>query len=71
MYPLKKKSDKLSDVEIVAIPAEFAQDIAKRIRDAAEMGDVMTLNAIAEEIKDALRFLCTAQQTDCSNGGRL
>jgi hypothetical protein len=34
-----------------AIPAEFAQDIAKRIRDGAEMGDVMTLNALAEEIK--------------------
>ena len=29
----------------------MAQDIAKRIRDAAEMGDVMTLNAVAEEIK--------------------
>jgi two-component system sensor histidine kinase/response regulator len=42
---------KLSGEEIAAIPAEFAQDIAKRIRDAAEMGDVMTLNAIAEEIK--------------------
>ena len=26
-------------------------DIAKRIRDAAEMGDVTTLNAIAAEIK--------------------
>jgi hypothetical protein len=33
------------------MPSEFAQDIAKRIRDAAEMGDVMTVNAIAEEIK--------------------
>jgi PAS domain S-box-containing protein len=43
---------KLSDEEIAAIPSEFAQDIAKRIRNAAEMGDVMTLNAIAEEIKD-------------------
>jgi HPt (histidine-containing phosphotransfer) domain-containing protein len=42
---------KLSDEEIAAIPSEFAQDIAKRIRDAAEMGDVMTLNAIATEIK--------------------
>ena len=42
---------KLSDVEITAIPAELAQDIAQRIRDAAEMGDVTTLNAIAEEIK--------------------
>jgi hypothetical protein len=29
----------------------LAQDIAKRIRDTAEMGDVTTLNAIAEEIK--------------------
>ncbi|NIP50392.1 MAG: two-component system sensor protein, partial [Aliifodinibius sp.] len=42
---------RLSDEEIAAIPSEFAHDIAKRIRDAAEMGDVMTLNAIAEEIK--------------------
>ena len=42
---------KLSDEEMAGIPAEFAKDIAKRIRDAAEMGDVMTLNAIAEEIK--------------------
>ncbi|MEJ2729027.1 MAG: response regulator [Deltaproteobacteria bacterium] len=42
---------KLSDEEIAAIPSEFAQDIARRIRDAAEMGDISTLNAIAEEIK--------------------
>jgi CheY-like chemotaxis protein len=42
---------KLSNEEIAAIPSEFVQDIAKRIRDAAEMGDVTTLNAIAEEIK--------------------
>jgi len=42
---------KLSDEEIAAIPAELAQDIAKRIRQAAEMGDIMTLNAIAAEIK--------------------
>jgi putative heme iron utilization protein len=42
---------KLSDEQIAAIPAELAQDIAKRIRDAAEMGDVTTLNAIAEKIK--------------------
>ncbi len=41
----------LSNEEIAAVPAEFAQDIAKRIRNAAEMGDVMTLIAIAEEIK--------------------
>ncbi len=43
---------KLSDEQIATIPSEFAQDIAKRIRDAAEMGDVTALNAIAEEIKD-------------------
>ena len=43
---------KLSDEEIATIPAELAHDIAKRIRDAAGMGDVTALNAIAEEIKD-------------------
>jgi HPt (histidine-containing phosphotransfer) domain-containing protein len=48
----EEKVCKLSDEEIAAIPPEFAHDIAKRIRDAAEMGDVTTLNAIAEEIKD-------------------
>jgi len=45
------KDSKLSDEELAAIPTDFAQDIAKRIRDAAELGDVMTLNAIAGEIK--------------------
>ena len=43
---------KLPDEEIAAIPAELAHDIAKRIRDAAEMGDFTTLSAIAEEIED-------------------
>jgi HPt (histidine-containing phosphotransfer) domain-containing protein len=47
----EEKVSKLSKEEIAAIPAELAHDIAKRIRDAAEMGDVTTLNAIAEEIK--------------------
>jgi HPt (histidine-containing phosphotransfer) domain-containing protein len=42
-----------SDEEIAAVPAEVARDIAKRIRDAAEIGDVATLNAIAEEIRDS------------------
>jgi len=42
---------KLSDEEIAAIPSELAKGFAKRIRDAAEMGDVTTLNAIAAEIK--------------------
>ncbi len=45
------EENKISDEEISDIPAELAQDIAKRIRDAAEMGDVTTLNAIAEEIR--------------------
>jgi hypothetical protein len=49
--PAEENVCKLSDEEIAAIPPEFAQDIAGRLRDAAEMGDVMTLNAIAEEIK--------------------
>jgi signal transduction histidine kinase/DNA-binding response OmpR family regulator/HPt (histidine-containing phosphotransfer) domain-containing protein len=42
---------KLSEEEIIDIPAELAQDIAKRIRAAVEMGDVTTLIAIAGEIK--------------------
>jgi HPt (histidine-containing phosphotransfer) domain-containing protein len=42
---------KLSDEELADISTELSQDIAKRLRDAAEMGDVTTLNAIAEEIK--------------------
>jgi HPt (histidine-containing phosphotransfer) domain-containing protein len=49
--PPEEKVGQLSDEEIAAIPSEFAQDIAKRIRVAAEMGDVTTLNAIAAEIK--------------------
>lgn len=42
----KPSAEKLAD-----IPAELSRDIAGRIRDAAEIGDVMTLNVIAEEIK--------------------
>jgi len=41
----------ISKDEISAIPAELAQDIANRIRNAVEVGDVTTLNAIAEEIE--------------------
>ncbi len=43
---------KLSAEELVDIPTELSQDIAKRIRVAAQMGDITTLNTIAEEIKD-------------------
>jgi signal transduction histidine kinase/DNA-binding response OmpR family regulator/HPt (histidine-containing phosphotransfer) domain-containing protein len=43
---------KLSADALADIPTEFAHNIAKGIRDAAEMGDVTTLNAIAAEIRD-------------------
>jgi len=42
----------LSAGGLADIPTEIVLDIARRIRDAAEMGDVSSLNAIAEEIKD-------------------
>jgi two-component system, sensor histidine kinase and response regulator len=42
---------KLSDEQITAIPTVLAQNIAKRIREAAGMGDVTTLTVIAEQIK--------------------
>ena len=48
---VEEKVGKLSNEQIAAIPSEFAQDITRRIRDAAEMGDVMTLKAIAAEIQ--------------------
>jgi CheY-like chemotaxis protein/HPt (histidine-containing phosphotransfer) domain-containing protein len=41
----------LPDDLIAAVPSELAHDIAKRIRDAAEFGDVRRLNAIAAEIE--------------------
>jgi len=47
----EEKVCKLSDNGIADIPSEFAREIAGRIRDAAEMGDITTLNAIAAEIK--------------------
>jgi len=34
------------------IPAELARDIAQRMRDAAGMGDITTLNALAAEIEE-------------------
>jgi HPt (histidine-containing phosphotransfer) domain-containing protein len=42
----------LSAEDFADIATELPDDFAERIRDAAEMGDVTTLNAIAEEIKD-------------------
>jgi hypothetical protein len=49
---LRSKTDKPSAEALADITAELSRNIAKHIRDAAEMGDVTTLNAIAEEIKD-------------------
>ncbi len=47
----QEKISKLSEKEFSAIPAELIPDIADRLRSSAEMGDVMTLTAIAEELK--------------------
>jgi two-component system sensor histidine kinase/response regulator len=52
----EEKVCKLSGEELEDIPTELARDIAKRIRDAAEMGDLTTLIAIAEEIRDQSDF---------------
>jgi polar amino acid transport system substrate-binding protein len=49
--PTKESIVKPSAEALADIPTELSQDIAKRIRDATEIGDVMTLNAIAAEIK--------------------
>ena len=46
----EEKIDELSAEEFVDILAKLFQDIAKRIRAAAEMGDITTLNAIAADI---------------------
>ena len=50
--PNEENLEKPSAEALADIPTELSQDIAKRIRNAAEMGDVMTLKAIAEEITD-------------------
>jgi two-component system sensor histidine kinase/response regulator len=49
--PAAEKARKVADEDFAAIPAELARTIAVRIREAAEMGDVTTLNAVAEHIK--------------------
>jgi CheY-like chemotaxis protein/HPt (histidine-containing phosphotransfer) domain-containing protein len=50
--PAEDKATILPSDGSEAIKADLTEDIAKRLRDAAEMGDVTTLNAIAEEIKN-------------------
>jgi signal transduction histidine kinase/CheY-like chemotaxis protein len=49
--PGQENTGSRSDETFADIPAELSRDIAQRIRDAAEMGDVTTLNAIAEDIQ--------------------
>ncbi len=58
----EEKAIEPSDEELAAIPAELVQDLPQRLRDAAEMGDVTALNAIAEEIK-ARSDACTPLST--------
>jgi CheY-like chemotaxis protein len=48
----EENTEKISNKDLADITTELSDDITKRIRDAAEMGDVATLNAIAEEIKN-------------------
>jgi PAS domain S-box-containing protein len=48
--PAEEKGAKLPSEEIATIRAELTGDVAQRLRDAAEMGDVTALNALAEEI---------------------
>jgi len=48
----EESTAKLSAEDLANISTELSDDVTKRMRDAAEMGDVTTLNAIAEEIKD-------------------
>jgi CheY-like chemotaxis protein len=48
----EENTKKLSAEDYADISTELPDDFAERIRDAAEMGDITTLNAIADEIKD-------------------
>ena len=50
-FQAQAKVSELSNEEICAIPAELSQEFAERLRQSAEMGDVMTLTTIAEELK--------------------
>jgi HPt (histidine-containing phosphotransfer) domain-containing protein len=49
--PAAETSQKPFAETLADIPAELSRDIARRIRDAADMGDVTTLNTVADEIK--------------------
>jgi two-component system sensor histidine kinase/response regulator len=49
--PVEECIEKLSAEALADIPTELSQDIAKRIRNAAEMGNVRKLFAIAKQIE--------------------
>jgi CheY-like chemotaxis protein len=48
---IEDKSVQLGLEKMAVLPAELAQDTARRIRNAAKMGDVMQLVAIAEALR--------------------
>jgi hypothetical protein len=49
---IEKNFGELSVEDLADISTELSDDIAQRIRNADEIRDVTTLNAIAEEIRD-------------------
>jgi len=51
MVSAEENISRLPDEGLAGISAELSQDIVNRIRNAAEMGDVTAMNAIAEELK--------------------
>jgi CheY-like chemotaxis protein len=58
--PERKTSERIGD-EISSIPAELTQEVVDRIKAAAEMGDVMQLKSIVEDLKsesDGLAPFC-------------
>jgi hypothetical protein len=58
--PERKTSESIGD-EISSIPAELTPEVVDRIKAAAEMGDVMQIKSIVEDLKsesDALAPFC-------------
>ena len=49
--PVEKKSDECTEYEISCVPLELARKLADRIKAAAEMGDVIQVASIANELK--------------------
>ena len=49
--PVEKKAFESSRDEMAAVPPELIKKMVDRIREAAEMGDVMRIRTIAEELR--------------------